>query len=108
MLFTHRRTPPLVFLLIFAVTVSSLAYGSLQSGGVFDSIDVEFKVGLRSSDVVVVNNSDLILAERRTTRKDPTTNFREYTGGWNISDGHYWAVSSFFSPFFTELCCFEF
>lgn len=38
-------------------------------------------------------NSSLILAAKRTKRKDPTDNFNLYTGGWNISNTHYWTVS---------------
>lgn len=38
-------------------------------------------------------NSSLILAAKRTYRKDPFDNFKRYTGGWNISERHYWAVS---------------
>lgn len=41
-----------------------------------------------------VQNSSLILAEKRTYRKDPLDGFKKYTGGWNISNDHYWAVSS--------------
>lgn len=41
-------------------------------------------------------NSSLILAANRTKRKDPTENFNIYTGGWNISNTHYWTVSPFF------------
>ncbi|GMJ07262.1 hypothetical protein HRI_004395400 [Hibiscus trionum] len=46
-------------------------------------------------------NSSLILAENRTHRKDPLDDFKKYTGGWNISNQHYWAVSFFifYSPF---------
>ena len=40
-------------------------------------------------------NSSLILAEKRTYRKDPLDNFNRYPGGWNISNQHYWAVSVF-------------
>lgn len=40
-----------------------------------------------------VDNSSLILAESRTQRKDPLNNFELYTGGWNIRNKHYWAVS---------------
>lgn len=36
----------------------------------------------------------LILAQERTRRKDPLNSFKKYTGGWNISEKHYWAVSS--------------
>ena len=39
------------------------------------------------------DNSSLILAAKRTHRKDPSDGFSYYTGGWNISNGHYWAVS---------------
>lgn len=44
------------------------------------------------------DNSTLILAEKRTQRKDPIDNFHKYKGGWNISNKHYWAVS------FSHLC----
>ena len=37
----------------------------------------------------------LILAAERTHRKDPFDNFKYYTGGWNISDHHYFYVSLF-------------
>lgn len=39
------------------------------------------------------DNSSLILAEKRTNRKDPLDHFNRYNGGWNISNTHYWAVS---------------
>lgn len=34
----------------------------------------------------------LALAAQRTYRKDPLNDFKKYTGGWNISNRHYWAV----------------
>ena len=40
-----------------------------------------------------LQNSSLILAKERTRRKDPLDDFHKYTGGWNISNDHYWAVS---------------
>ncbi|KAH1057395.1 hypothetical protein J1N35_035460 [Gossypium stocksii] len=47
------------------------------------------------------NNSSLILAEKRTQRKDPLNDFKKYTGGWNISNQHYWASVGFTAaPFF--------
>ncbi|OMO65270.1 hypothetical protein CCACVL1_21567 [Corchorus capsularis] len=46
-------------------------------------------------------NSSLILAEKRTYRKDPLNHFKKYTGGWNISNVHYWAsVANTAAPFF--------
>jgi hypothetical protein len=40
------------------------------------------------------NSSSFLLAAEQTQRKDPLDGLRYYTGGWNISDEHYWAVSS--------------
>ncbi|EPS66145.1 hypothetical protein M569_08631, partial [Genlisea aurea] len=37
------------------------------------------------------NSSSLILAERRTRRKDPLNNFAYYTGGWNATNVNYFA-----------------
>ena len=42
---------------------------------------------------LTVDNSSFILAAARTHRKDPLNGFKRYTGGWNISEKHYWAVS---------------
>ncbi|KAH9621357.1 hypothetical protein KSS87_005679 [Heliosperma pusillum] len=36
-------------------------------------------------------SATLVLAPRRTHRKDPLSEFKYYTGGWNITDRHYWA-----------------
>ncbi|KAM1938664.1 hypothetical protein ACFX13_026618 [Malus domestica] len=33
----------------------------------------------------------MILSRERTRRKDPRDGFKRYTGGWNISNEHYWA-----------------
>ena len=49
-----------------------------------------------NSSVQVVDNSSFILAAGRTHRRDPLNNFKDYTHGWNISEKHYWAVSSSF------------
>ncbi|KAL9314445.1 hypothetical protein ACSQ67_019897 [Phaseolus vulgaris] len=47
------------------------------------------------------SNTSLILAQRRTTRKDPLDDFNRYTGGWNISNRHYIASVVFTAvPFF--------
>ncbi|KAK6942208.1 hypothetical protein RJ641_027585 [Dillenia turbinata] len=43
----------------------------------------------------------MILAAERTRRKDPLNYFKHYTGGWNISDKHYWAsIGLTAGPFF--------
>ncbi|CAB1184620.1 unnamed protein product [Spirodela intermedia] len=38
-----------------------------------------------------LSNSSFVLAEERTRRKDPLDGYDYYTGGWNISNHHYWA-----------------
>lgn len=48
-------------------------------------------------------NSSLILAAERTRRKDPSNRFNIYTGGWNISNYHYWAVSQYLNRRFSYL-----
>ncbi|KAM0010795.1 putative transmembrane protein [Helianthus debilis subsp. tardiflorus] len=35
------------------------------------------------------DSSSMILAEKRTRRKDPANHLKYYDGGWNISDHHY-------------------
>ncbi|KAL6226215.1 hypothetical protein ACLB2K_000178 [Fragaria x ananassa] len=48
-----------------------------------------------------LQNSSLILAEERTRRRDPLDDFHKYTGGWNISNDHYWASVAWTAvPFF--------
>ncbi|XP_021757840.1 uncharacterized protein LOC110722847 [Chenopodium quinoa] len=46
-------------------------------------------------------NSSLKLAAHNTYRRDPLNHFHRYTGGWNITDKHYWASVAFTAvPFF--------
>jgi hypothetical protein len=55
-----------------------------------------------ASNATTLDNSSFVLAAQRTHRKDPLASYNYYTGGWNISDEHYWAVCSisilFLSP----------
>ncbi|KAI9393622.1 hypothetical protein POPTR_006G258700v4 [Populus trichocarpa] len=63
--------------------------------------EVEFSWGARRSVVEapisepVEDSPVLVLAPKRTYRKDPLNDFKRYTGGWNISDRHYWASVGF-------------
>ncbi|KAJ6354703.1 hypothetical protein OIU77_005331 [Salix suchowensis] len=63
--------------------------------------EVEFSWGTRRPVVEapigepVDNSPVLVLAPKRTYRKDPLSDFKRYTGGWNISDRHYWASVGF-------------
>jgi hypothetical protein len=49
-----------------------------------------------------------VLASERTQRKDPLDGFKKYTKGWNISDRHYWAVSSPIMSFYLPGLIFTF
>lgn len=42
-----------------------------------------------------IESSSVVLAAQRTRRKDPLNGFKRYTGGWNISERHYWASVGF-------------
>ncbi|CAL5444665.1 unnamed protein product [Camellia sinensis] len=48
--------------------------------------------GLIISPLNSSSSSSLVLAAKRTERKDPLNGFKKYTGGWNISNEHYWAA----------------
>lgn len=57
-------------------------------------------------------NKSLVLAQERTTRKDPLDKFKKYRGGWNIKERHYWAVSFLilyllFTRFIFLISCFS-
>lgn len=56
---------------------------------------VRWETARRSVAEETVENSSLILAEGRTRRRDPLNSFTRYSGGWNISNSHYWASVAF-------------
>ncbi|KAI0502177.1 hypothetical protein KFK09_017124 [Dendrobium nobile] len=65
-------------------------HGILQSSFIADE-----NSNLYSSNSLSTDNTSIILASERTKRKDPTKLYNYYTGGWNISDEHYWASAAF-------------
>ncbi|KAL8217452.1 hypothetical protein R6Q57_020825 [Mikania cordata] len=80
----------LVFFALVPHEVSQILHPHIQhsaglingrSGDALERILLETSVG--------DHNSSLVLAEKRTRRKDPSNDFKYYTGGWNISDDHY-------------------
>ncbi|KAG6740942.1 hypothetical protein POTOM_056413 [Populus tomentosa] len=114
----NRANPPLYFLLsfhffFFFFTSSTATPSSLTSQ--FESFSIpDVVVGGRENDGVVVpweirrhlaeeenTASSLILAAKKTRRRDPLENFKFYTSGYNISNKHYWASVGFTAvPFF--------
>ncbi|RWW43300.1 hypothetical protein BHE74_00051068 [Ensete ventricosum] len=53
-----------------------------------------FVAELPSAGDATVHNDTFVLAAERTYRQDPMNGYQRYTGGWNIKNQHYWAVSS--------------
>ncbi|KAI3820589.1 hypothetical protein L1987_08137 [Smallanthus sonchifolius] len=80
---------PLLFLLLTVVCHCIVCGGfvaAVDGGyGVFP-VRVERSVYETGSDG---ENSSMILAKKRTRRKDPSNDFKYYNGGWNISDDNY-------------------
>ncbi|KAF8400575.1 hypothetical protein HHK36_013874 [Tetracentron sinense] len=52
---------------------------------------------VEGTNVEPLDNSSIVLAAKRTYRRDPINGFQRYTGGWNISEQHYWTSVGFTS-----------
>ncbi|GFQ00438.1 hypothetical protein PHJA_002187800 [Phtheirospermum japonicum] len=73
--------------------------GEGNNGVVLSWVRRERLLADNSSEAEV--NSTLALAARRTNRRDPLNDFKNYRGGWNISNRHYWASVGYTAvPFF--------
>nr|XP_043639608.1 uncharacterized protein LOC122610707 [Erigeron canadensis] len=84
---------PLLFMLL-TVVVHGV---SIDDGFHVFSVKSVLKVGSNSSE-----NLSMVLADKRTRRRDPLNDFKYYIGGWNISDHHYFSsVSYSATPLFT-------
>uniref|UniRef100_A0A0E0NAU3 Uncharacterized protein n=1 Tax=Oryza rufipogon TaxID=4529 RepID=A0A0E0NAU3_ORYRU len=80
------RAPSLLLLLI---VLSLVVLAALLAAAAADASAVAG--GGRSSP----STTTFVLAGERTRRKDPLDGLRLYSGGWNISDEHYWASVGF-------------
>lgn len=107
----NKIITPFVFSLLLIVSLFFIVskgepYKTLTSGeseGVKDGVLGSWgaKRKLLDEEENEVNSSSLVLAQKRTTRKDPLDDFKKYRGGWNISEKHYWASVAFTAvPFF--------
>ncbi|KAG5244412.1 Chaperonin [Salix suchowensis] len=88
----------LMLSIVFFTPSTSIPFSALPPAAKYE---VEFSWGARRSVVEapisepVEDSPVLVLAPKRTYRKDPLNDFKRYTGGWNISDRHYWASVGF-------------
>lgn len=92
---------PLMLVLCLPFSVSH-AYSEIQKtplpgGGLRDGyvLPRRYAAEVPPTGNLTVDNSSFILAADRTHRKDPLNGFKRYTGGWNISEQHYWASVGF-------------
>ncbi|KAI3951634.1 hypothetical protein MKW92_048628 [Papaver armeniacum] len=80
---------------IFLIVSCCVSHGVSQSFNHQEMVVGRELLQTIDGNEVLVDNSTLILAERRTFRKDPLDNMKKYRGGWNISEKHYWASVGF-------------
>ncbi|RLM73958.1 uncharacterized protein C2845_PM15G23200 [Panicum miliaceum] len=81
------------FVLLLVLAGASVSHGSFLGRCVLSDGQATAIVALwrRSlADAPPPPNNSLVLASQRTRRSDPFANLTAYTGGWNISDQHYW------------------
>ncbi|CAN4088559.1 unnamed protein product [Withania somnifera] len=94
---SYTNPIPLIFslsLLLVSVASFSFANGTFLVDGVVSK--PIYGVGSSVSKRLLKENngsgnSSLVLASERTHRRDPLEDRSYYTGGWNISNDHYWA-----------------
>ncbi|KAK6118367.1 hypothetical protein DH2020_047938 [Rehmannia glutinosa] len=93
----------LFFLVTTCLLISSLpsTFSSPQTLQTSEKSSTERLFADNSSTEQQVDSNILVLAPRKTYRKDPLNGFKRYTGGWNISNHHYWASVGYTAvPFF--------
>ncbi|XP_077216924.1 uncharacterized protein LOC143851394 [Tasmannia lanceolata] len=91
-------------ILLILSTFFLYSYGAQHIQSVTKPVEKDGLVSWRRSVVenlasppidIVVDNASFTLAAESTHRKDPLNGYKYYTGGWNISDKHYWASVGF-------------
>lgn len=99
-----RQNPVLLLSLLFLLLFCNWDFLTHQISGAFGEENYGLVVSWGTKRFLADNttatdneepplNSSLILAAKRTYRKDPLDGYKRYTGGWNIRNKHYWAVS---------------
>ncbi|XP_044464814.1 uncharacterized protein LOC123195222 [Mangifera indica] len=102
-MFMNFRSPFLLLVFLFLVLLTCQTSATSYKLLIAESENGDLVPWIRRSlaDETTAGNSTLILAAKRTERRDPLNNFKIYTGGWNISENHYWTSVGFTAvPFF--------
>ncbi|CAN4086443.1 unnamed protein product [Withania somnifera] len=85
MSYTKPKQIPLIVALLSLLVVSAASVSLVNGTSLVDGS----KSFLEEKNAA--GNSSLVLAAERTHRRDPLEDRSYYTGGWNISNDHYWA-----------------
>ncbi|KAH7675053.1 hypothetical protein IHE45_08G113300 [Dioscorea alata] len=90
----HLLFPFIIFFCLFSFSLASSLDG--------DKNDLDqWRRSIFEEPSATVKKVSFILAADRTYRQDPTNGYKYYTGGWNISNEHYWtSVASTAYPLF--------
>ncbi|KAM3268967.1 hypothetical protein P3S67_030931 [Capsicum chacoense] len=98
MSYTKPKAIPLTVAVLSLLLVSAVSVSFVNGTSVVDGVVSEPIYGVVSSgskrflgENNATGNSSLVLAAERTHRRDPLEDRSYYTGGWNISNEHYWA-----------------
>ncbi|KAM0942713.1 putative transmembrane protein [Dioscorea sansibarensis] len=91
---------PSLFLLSFSCFDLSFAvdephFRQTPDVGETHSLSWRFLAEESPSSTNLSTNASFLLAAKRTHRRDPLNDYKHYTGGWNISNKHYWASVGF-------------
>ncbi|KAJ9189963.1 hypothetical protein P3X46_001206 [Hevea brasiliensis] len=107
-----KSLPFLLLFQIFFLTSSTLLSLSLEASefhhipyeqleGSVEKSELNLVSWERGRRSVLAENNSMILAAKRTHRRDPLDNFKYYKGGWNIREEHYfYSVAYTAAPLF--------
>lgn len=89
------RIQPAVLLVFVSLVVVAVSFPHSHANNLYASgsnwLALSRRLAVDAPAGPLVDNSSFILAADRTYRKDPLNGYQRYTGGWNISEAHYWA-----------------
>ncbi|PIN16008.1 hypothetical protein CDL12_11338 [Handroanthus impetiginosus] len=90
------KTKPRSYLILTMLFLFLVLFSLSSSAGAADGVEDDVVLLGKQRSLLEGNNNgrnstSLVLAKERTRRKDPLEDLKYYTGGWNISNEHYFA-----------------